>query len=163
MNLYDEFFSIVPLLNELGIRYAVVGGIALAFHGNPRFTMDIDVLVDRDDMDRLQGVLGALGYEESAEPWMFPGTAVTLRRFLKFEGEDQMAVDVLVADTEEHRRMIRDAVQAESSRGGVPVARKRDLITLKRLRNSPQDRVDIMELESDDEDREGGQNSQRSL
>ncbi len=43
MKLYDEFFSSIPFFNKIGIRYAVVGGIALAFHGRPRSTTDTDI------------------------------------------------------------------------------------------------------------------------
>lgn len=37
--------KIASKLNELGIAYAVVGGMALFSHGVRRFTEDIDVLV----------------------------------------------------------------------------------------------------------------------
>jgi len=154
MNLYDEFFSIISLLNELGIRYAVVGGIALAFHARPRFTRDIDVLVHQTDMSLLKSAMDRLGYEETAEPWLLTNTTLTLHRFLRIEGQDELMIDILVANSEDHFRIIRDAVVAESSRGMVPVAAKRDIIWLKRSRNSEQDRVDILELEENDEDRE---------
>lgn len=152
MNLYDEFFSIMSFFNKLGIRYAVVGGIALAFHGKPRFTRDIDILIHQDDMDLLLMVMDRSGYQETAEPWTFPNTALTLRRFLKVEGEDEMMMDVLLAGADEHFRIIENAVSAESSIGMIPVAAKRDIIRMKRFRDSDQDRVDISELERDDED-----------
>jgi hypothetical protein len=153
MNLYDEFFSMISLFNEFGIRYAVVGGIALAFHATPRFTRDIDVLVHKDDMTLLKTAVDRLGYEETAEPWILANTTLTLHRFLKIEGQDELMIDILVADTEDHFRIIRDADHAESGAGMVTVATKRDLIWLKRSRNSAQDRADISELEDDDEDR----------
>jgi hypothetical protein len=154
MNLYDEFFSMISLFNKLGIRYAVVGGIALAFHARPRFTRDIDVLVHQDDMSLLKMAMGRLGYEETAEPWILTNTTLTLHRFLKIEGQDELMIDILVANTDEHFRIIQDAGLAESATGMVPVAAKRDIIWLKRSRNSDQDRVDISELEENDEDRE---------
>jgi hypothetical protein len=86
MALYDEFFSMVSIFNKLGVRYAIVGGIALAFHGRSRFTRDIDVLVNEDDMDLVKTGLGSLGYEETPEPWMLANTTLTLRRFLSVQG-----------------------------------------------------------------------------
>jgi hypothetical protein len=154
MNLYDEFFSIISLFNELGIRYAVVGGIALAFHSRPRFTRDIDVLVHQTDMSLLKAAMDRLGYEETAKPWCLTNTTLTLHRFLRIEGQDELMIDILVANTEDHFRIIRDADLAESAIGMVPVAAKRDIIWLKRSRNSDQDRVDISELEENDENRE---------
>lgn len=154
MNLYDEFFSIVARFNKLGIRYAVVGGIALAFHGRPRFTRDVDLLVHHKDVDVLKMALERLGYAETAEPWTLPGTPLILRRFLKVEGQDEIMIDVLLASDDAHLRIIKDAVAAESEIGFVPVAARRDIIWMKRSRNSDQDRVDISELEENDETRE---------
>ena len=156
MDLYDEFFSLISMFNKLAIRYAIVGGIALAFHGKPRFTRDVDVLINEADMDLLKTGLGSLGYEETAEPWMLPNTTLTLRRFLKVEGQDELMIDVLLANDDEHLKVIRNAVLAESTVGHAPVATRRDIIWMKRSRNSDQDRVDISELKENDEDREGG-------
>ena len=43
------FAEFVGSLNERNVRYLVIGGWATAFHGHPRFTKDIDVLIDRTD------------------------------------------------------------------------------------------------------------------
>jgi len=45
------------------IRYAVIGGFALAVLGVPRQTMDLDFLVHRDDLTKLDSRLAALGYK----------------------------------------------------------------------------------------------------
>jgi hypothetical protein len=155
MDFYDEFFSVISMFNKLTIRYAIGGGIALAFHGKPRFTRDVDVLTNEADMDLLKTGLGGLGYEETAEPWMLPNTTLTLRHFLKVEGQDELMIDLLLAHDDEQLRVIRNAVLAESAVGEVPVATRRDIIWMKRFRNSDQDRVDISELEENDEDRKG--------
>ena len=154
MNLYEEFFSIAATFNKHGIRYAVVGGIALAFHGRPRFTRDVDFLVHQKDEDLLDIALERLDYEETAEPWILPDTPLILRRFLKVEGQDEIMIDVLLASDDEHLRIIEDAIRAESEIGPVPVAARQDIIWMKRSRNSDQDRVDIKELEENDENRE---------
>lgn len=39
---FKEFFR---LLNEHEVRYLIVGGYAVAYHGHPRYTKDIDVWV----------------------------------------------------------------------------------------------------------------------
>ena len=46
-------------LKELGIPYAVAGGMALFFH---RFTEDVDILVSREDMKKIHEELEGLGY-----------------------------------------------------------------------------------------------------
>jgi hypothetical protein len=98
VNLYDEFFSIISLLSGLGIRYAVGGGIALAFHARPRFTRDIDILVHQDDMSLVKMAMDRLGYEETAEPSDLADTPLNLHRFLKIEGQEELMIDILVAN-----------------------------------------------------------------
>lgn len=46
MGLDKNFSEFIALLNENKVRYLVVGGYALAFHGYPRYTKDLDVWVD---------------------------------------------------------------------------------------------------------------------
>ena len=53
---------IVQRLDELGIPYAIVGGMALFFHGLRRFTEDVDILVTRDGLRQLHEALEGLGY-----------------------------------------------------------------------------------------------------
>lgn len=42
-----EFRDFVALLNQHGIKYVLLGGYAVAWHGYPRFTKEIDFLVER--------------------------------------------------------------------------------------------------------------------
>jgi len=84
----------------------------------PRFTRDIDLLVDSEDYEKTKGILEKDEYFESASPWTFPNVAVELHRFLKIANEeDEMLIDILVAKSEEVRMIIRNAVEAESEEG----------------------------------------------
>jgi len=49
-------------LDELGIPYAVVGGMALFFHGFRRFTEDVDLLVTLEGLQEIHRRLEGLGY-----------------------------------------------------------------------------------------------------
>ncbi|MEM6265186.1 MAG: hypothetical protein AAGI38_21970 [Bacteroidota bacterium] len=42
MVLNQDFREFIEQLNEKKVSYLVVGGYAVAFHGNPRYTKDID-------------------------------------------------------------------------------------------------------------------------
>jgi Uncharacterised nucleotidyltransferase len=48
--------------SRLHIRYAAVGGFALGVLGVPRQTMDLDFLVHRDDLEKLDAALRDAGY-----------------------------------------------------------------------------------------------------
>jgi hypothetical protein len=45
MILNKDFREFIELLNSNNVRYLIVGGYALALHGHPRYTKDIDVWV----------------------------------------------------------------------------------------------------------------------
>lgn len=49
-------------LDDLGIEYAVVGGMALFFHGFRRFTEDVDILVSRSAVKLIHEHLEGRGY-----------------------------------------------------------------------------------------------------
>ncbi len=44
--LTPDFKEFIRLLNNHKVRYLVVGGYAVAFHGYPRFTGDMDIWLD---------------------------------------------------------------------------------------------------------------------
>jgi hypothetical protein len=45
MEVHSDFRDLLELLNEHEVEYLVVGAYALGFHGAPRYTRDLDVLV----------------------------------------------------------------------------------------------------------------------
>jgi len=54
--------AIARRLQELGIPYAIAGGIALFFHGYRRFTEDVDILVTAEGLREIHHHLAGLGY-----------------------------------------------------------------------------------------------------
>ena len=151
MNVFYEFHKIVKHLQAEEIEYALIGGVAVAFHSQPRFTKDIDLLVREGELDLVTAALKREGYFKSSAPWTFKDSSLTLHRFLKVEDLDEMIVDVLVAGDDRHQEIIANALEAESAgTGRVRVASKNDLIWLKRQRNSKQDQADIARLEDEE-------------
>jgi hypothetical protein len=54
--------AIAKRLDQLQIPYAVVGGMALFFHGVRRFTEDVDILVTKESLQEIHRRLEGLGY-----------------------------------------------------------------------------------------------------
>lgn len=54
--------KVVARLDEIGVPYAIVGGLALFNHGFRRFTEDVDILVTADGLRRIHEALDGLGY-----------------------------------------------------------------------------------------------------
>jgi hypothetical protein len=64
MDLSKDLSEFIRLLNLNNVEYVVVGGYAQAYHGRPRFTGDIDVLVrpSAENAARLQSALSQFGF-----------------------------------------------------------------------------------------------------
>jgi len=59
---HQALHRISEKLRELGIPYAVAGGMALNAHGFRRATVDVDVLVTEDGLRAIHAALEGLGY-----------------------------------------------------------------------------------------------------
>jgi hypothetical protein len=59
MRLNEDWRQFIELLNSQGVEYLIVGGLAISFHAEPRFTGDLDVLV-RPSPDNAAKVLEAI-------------------------------------------------------------------------------------------------------
>ena len=156
MNLQEEFLVLIDALSQDGVEYGVCGGIALAIHGFPRFTKDIDVLVRPQDLDRIVAVAATRGFIVAANPLRFDiGTPKEreVRRISKIDGEDVMTLDLLLA-----RGVLQDAWddrEAFEWRGrAVKAVSMQALIKMKRIAGRDQDLLDIRRLEGGADERE---------
>jgi hypothetical protein len=63
MPLPEDWRAFIESLNSNGVEYVVVGAVALAYHGFPRYTGDLDVLVrnSSDNSKRLESALAEFG------------------------------------------------------------------------------------------------------
>ncbi|MBI3945019.1 MAG: hypothetical protein HY321_03810 [Armatimonadetes bacterium] len=59
METQKDFAELLTLLSANGVEYAIVGGYALAFHGAPRYTGDLDIYV-RPTEENARRVMAAL-------------------------------------------------------------------------------------------------------
>lgn len=59
MEIQSDFKDLLELLNSHKIKYLITGGYALAYHGAPRYTGDIDLFV-KPDPDNAKQIISAL-------------------------------------------------------------------------------------------------------
>ena len=52
----QDFKEFIESLNANKVRYLVVGGYAVAFHGHPRYTKDLDVWIERTPQNAVRVV-----------------------------------------------------------------------------------------------------------
>jgi hypothetical protein len=83
MVLNQDFREFIQLLNEHNVLYLVVGGYAVAFHGYPRNTKDIDIWIylDKDNAEKLLKVLQDFGFSSldlKVEDFLDPDQVIQL-------------------------------------------------------------------------------------
>jgi hypothetical protein len=70
MNIQQDFEELLRLLEENKVEYLIVGGYAVAFHGFPRFTKDIDIYynISPQNIQKLQKALLKFGFSSEDVP-----------------------------------------------------------------------------------------------
>lgn len=144
--LLDEFKSITSSLNNAGIEYAVCGGWAMAIHGLPRATMDIDLLILAEDLDRVLAVAKANGFDIEGLPLHFE---IEIRRISKIDRESKKLITLDLLLVGENSLDIWTNREAVDWREGTTWVVSRDgLIKMKRIAGRKQDLADIEKLEA---------------
>jgi hypothetical protein len=83
MILAQDFREFIQSLNDNHVRYLIVGGYAVAFHGHPRYTKDLDVWlwVDEQNAEKMVKALEQFGFASlglTADDFLEPGTIIQL-------------------------------------------------------------------------------------
>jgi hypothetical protein len=143
-----DFRDLFAALNAAGARYLLVGGYAVAFHAQPRFTKDLDVWTDLDPANATR-VFGAL--RQFGAPLHELTTADLERSGTVFQiGVPPNRIDVVTAiDGVTFREAWPDRAETTYGDQTVPVIGRRHLIQNKRASGRPQDLLDLAVLEPD--------------
>ena len=57
--MYPDYKDLLSAFHAHGVRYLIVGGYAVIFHAQPRFTKDIDLFI-KADLANAQATFAAL-------------------------------------------------------------------------------------------------------
>ena len=148
LSLFDELRVLVSALEEREIGYALVGALALAMHGAPRATTDIDVLVRPEDVDRVVEQAKAQGFRFEALPIRF-SDGMEVRRVTKIEAEDPfetLTIDLLLVN-ENLESVWESRRRLEADFGAMWVISRDALIRMKTWAGRDRDLADIRRLE----------------
>ena len=156
MNLYEELVELVNVLEDSGVDYALCGGVALAFHGHPRFTKDIDLLVKEEDLDETLEAVTKCGFtvEGGRVPFRLgkPDEQI-IHRVSKVSGREILTLDLMLVTPGLEEVWNGRGVFEWRGRHVRAVSRE-GLVQMKRLAGRKQDLADIERLEAheDEED-----------
>jgi predicted nucleotidyltransferase len=152
--------AIVGALNGAGVRYLIVGGLAVNAHGYERLTVDVDLVIAFERQNIINGLraLESIDYHMSipVTPEAFADPALRA----SWRAEKGMVVLKLWSDT--HRRTPVDlfiyepfdferelgAARSEPILGDIkaPIVSLQTLLEMKREAGRPQDLADIADL-----------------
>lgn len=145
MNIQPDFKELLALLEKHQVEYMIVGWYAVAFHGYPRFTKDIDVYFENSD-ENIKKTISALiefGFsEDELSPDLFkkPGNIITL-------GVAPVSVDFLneidgvsFIEAKKHR------VRGKYGDVDIYFIGKEDLLKNKRSTHRTKDKADAEEI-----------------
>ena len=109
-----------------GIDFVLIGALALALHGYSRMTVDIDVLIAREGLEKFHDLLIGRGYIPA-----FPGARRSIR-----ETENRVRIDMVLAgeypgDGKPKEIAFPSPEQAKTLVSGMPVVPLETLIELK--------------------------------
>ena len=108
-----------------GVRHALIGGLAVGIHGEPRATQDVDYLVGKEAFETR-------------------GTLVSFRAGIPIAVEG-VPVDSVLAP-EEYAAVLDEALDEAVSFDGVPVVTVEHLVFMKMVAGSRRDRADVEAL-----------------
>lgn len=143
-----------------GVRFVVVGGVAVVLHGHPRFTADLDLVVSLDaaNVDRLVSSLQRLGFRpavpadprgladpQQRERWKSEQQALVLPfASPSFAGT---TVDVFIEPPIEFEALWREARLVPLGRETLRIGSIPHLVEMKRGTGRPRDAEDVAALE----------------
>jgi hypothetical protein len=91
--MYQDYKDLLSAFHAHGVRYLIVGGYAVIFHAQPRFTKDIDVFI-KADLGNAQATYDALAEFGAALQNVRPEEFADRGNFFRF-GRDPRGFDIL--------------------------------------------------------------------
>lgn len=145
MKLHQDIREFIELCLLRKVEFLLVGGYALAFHGAPRFTEDIDlmVLVSPGNADKLHAALTDFGFGEAGitrEDFLEPGQVIQL-------GRAPNRIDILTGISGiTWQEAWTSRIQVNLDGIEIQVIGKTELIRNKQATGRPQDLADVARL-----------------
>ncbi|MEW6744952.1 MAG: nucleotidyl transferase AbiEii/AbiGii toxin family protein [Planctomycetota bacterium] len=147
MELLDHLKRLTAALIAERIPFALCGGLALAVHEVPRATLDIDLLIEAELLERVKAVARELGFTIDSGRLQFRDGRIQIYR-LGYPDKvlgDVVPLDLLLV-TPEIAEVWRSRETVVWEGGELPVVSREGLIKLKAIRASRQDLEDIERL-----------------
>ncbi len=145
VDITSDIKTLIRLFIKHKVQFAICGGHAVAYHGYPRMTMDVDLLIEpnKENAERVMLALTEFGFGDAGIPekaFLKEGTAITL-------GVQPNQVDLLTSISRESTSEIMSrTISGEFAGIKTQFISRADLIEAKRQAGRPKDLADLSEL-----------------
>lgn len=153
VDVHDELVALLSAFDRSNVEYALCGALALAVHGAPRATKDIDLIARKEDLETIRELVRTLGYVFEALPMELSGSGIEVQRFTKLVDGRPLMLDLLWLNPK-LERIWNDRISMTWGERTLTVVSRDGLITLKLTAGRPQDLVDIQSLTAAEGNRE---------
>jgi Nucleotidyl transferase AbiEii toxin, Type IV TA system len=149
MVLHEEFAAVIDALDSSSVEYALVGGLAVAVWGAPRATKDIDLLIQRSDLDKAKAAVKPCGFTLEALPFEFKDGS-ELQRVSKIDDQgDLLTLDLMLVN-KNTESIWQSRIRLPFGERKVCVVSRDGLMAMKAAAARPQDLMDIENLKAID-------------
>jgi len=146
--------TVCKAFEEAKIPYAVVGGYAVAFHGAPRGTFDVDFAIrwSLQNLEKVESVLTKLGLVsripvDAKSIFTFRDEYINNRNLIAWNFYNPVKANEQVDIIINYDLSTAATTTFHTASGKIQVLSKKDLIAMKRASGRPQDLEDIKALE----------------
>lgn len=148
--LLDELSELISGLEENNIEYAVCGGLALAIHGFARATLDIDILIQPESLEKVYEDAKEYEFDIRRMDISFKEKAVEIRRISKIDSNGEvLSLDLLLV-TKHVEDVWKNRESIDFLGNKLSVVSREGLIKMKMLAGRPQDLADIARLKDEE-------------
>jgi hypothetical protein len=148
MSLYEELRALIERLRDEGIDYALCGGLAMAAHGWPRATMDVDLLIQERDYDAVRSLARGAGFTAENPEFTVAQGRIRIRRLVKIAGDQAIPLDLILVGAL-LEPVWAGRMDTDTPFGPLRVLSRRALARMKELRASGTDQDDIRRLKEE--------------
>jgi len=146
MDLFEETRTLLRALDASTIPYALCGALAVAVHGCPRYTADIDLLIEAQSVEPIIDVAKRCGFVFGAAPMAF-SDGVEVHRWSKVMGSEVLTLDLMVVSPT-YQDVWETRERVGLSDMTISVVSRDGLIRMKLVAARPKDLMDVDNLRS---------------
>lgn len=153
------YYEVFQKFSVEGVRYVIVGGLAVNLHGVPRLTQDLDIIIllNAENVGKTTNVLKQLGFlpslpvapEDLARPevvkdWTENRNLVAFNFYHQEQG--YKSVDIILVHPLDFEKAYENRIQRQVKDIEISLVSIEDLITMKEKSGRAQDLSDIQML-----------------